>query len=148
MACLSVSNTAFVVAASQGGTPAWVTPVIAAGAAIAAALVTALSSAYIARRRVTELQLSNSFELAKQYLESARNYTQSVYLPLSIQVYNLQDAFLAYKAVGKPSNRSGPNEPYSPRENMKTIASCSLALSAICSVRAREPFSPYDWMRM
>ena len=61
---------AFAAAASTGGTPAWVTPVIAAGAAIAAALVTALSAAYVARRKVAELELANSFDLSKQYLES------------------------------------------------------------------------------
>src|SRR5689334_5050267 len=103
---ISLSEAALAVTASKAGTPAWVTPLIAAGAAIAAAVVTALSAAYVARRRVAELQLANSFELAKQYLESARNYTQTVYLPLSIDVYNLHDAFLAYKAAGKPAYRS------------------------------------------
>ena len=94
---MSAPETNFVLAASQGGTPVWVTPLIAAGAAILAAVVTALASAYVARRKVAELQLSNSFELAKQYLESARNYTQSVYLPLAIDIYKLNDAFLTYQ---------------------------------------------------
>lgn len=110
---------ALAAAASKGGTPAWVTPVIAAGAAIAAALVTALSAAYVARRKVAELELTNSFDLSKQYLESARNYTQSVYLPLSIDVYKLHDSFLAYKASGKPAGRSSSGGPYSIRETFE-----------------------------
>lgn len=125
---VSVSETALAIAASKGGTPVWVTPLIAAGAAIAAALVTALSAAYVARRKVAELQLTNSFELAKQYLESARNYTQSVYLPLSIYIYNLHDAFLAYQAIGKPAQRSGSNEPWSPREQFEN--DCQLFIAA------------------
>lgn len=110
---------AFAAAASKGGTPPWVTPLIAAGAAIAAALVTALSAAYVARRKVAELELTNSFDLSKQYLESARNYTQSVYLPLSVDVYKLHDSFLTYKASGKPVERSAINGLPSVRERFE-----------------------------
>jgi hypothetical protein len=126
---MSGSETAFtLVAATKGGTPTWVTPLIAAGAAIAAALVTALSAAYVARRKVAEIQLTNSFELAKQYLESARNYTQNVYLPISIEVYELHDAFLRYKAFGKPSEQSGPGKPFSPRGRFEN--DCRLFIGA------------------
>lgn len=93
-------------AASQGGTPAWVTPLIAGGAAILAAAVTAYASAYAARRKVAELRLSNSFELAKQYLESARNYTETVYFPLSIRIYKLHSEFLTFKAADEKQAES------------------------------------------
>jgi hypothetical protein len=138
MIAVSVSNSGFVIAASQGSTPAWVTPVIAGGAAIAAAIVTALSGAYVARRKVSELQLSNSFELAKQYLESARSYTQSVYLPLAVEVYNLQDAFLTYKASGQSSGRSerddpqSPGDPQPPREQFENA--CWLFIGAVSTL--------------
>lgn len=88
-------------AAPQAATPAWVTPLIAAGAAILAATVTALASAYAARRKVAELELSNSFEQAKHYLESARKYTQEVYVPLAVAIYKLHDRFLAFKAAAQ-----------------------------------------------
>jgi hypothetical protein len=88
-------------AAAQGGTPVWLTPLIAAGAAIIAAAFTAFASAYVARRKVAELQLSNTFELAKQYLESARSYTQAVYLPLAIAVYGLHSEYLKFKAAAE-----------------------------------------------
>lgn len=117
------------IAASQGGTPAWITSLIAAGAAIIAAFVTAASSSYVARRKVTELQLSNSFELAKQYLESARNYTQSVYLPLAIEVYKLQDAFLTYKVAQQTWKETKPNGPSSPRERLEN--DCWLFIDAV-----------------
>lgn len=104
-----VADISAVLAASQGGTPVWVTPLIAAGAAIIAAAVTALAGAYVARRKVAELQLSNSFELAKQYLESARNYTQSVYLPLAVEIYKLHDGFLSYKVADQDQPESAGN---------------------------------------
>lgn len=75
---------------------------IAAGAAILAAVVTAYATAYAARRKVAELRLANSFELAKQYLESARNYSETVYLPLAISVYRLHNSFLTFKAADDP----------------------------------------------
>lgn len=117
---MNVSKTALVIAASQGGAPAWVTPLIAAGAAIIATLVTALSSAYVARRRVAELELGNSFELAKQYVESARNYTESVYLPLAVELYKLQKAFSTYKVhkqTYKVTEKRGSQPPRERLEN-------------------------------
>jgi hypothetical protein len=92
-------SAALVLAAGQAVTPAWLTPVIAGAAAILAATVTALASGYAAKRKVAELRLSNSFELAKQYLESARNYTETVYMPLAISVHELYSGFLAFKAA-------------------------------------------------
>lgn len=86
-------------AVSQGGTPIWLTPVIAGAAAILAAAVTAYATAYAARRKVAELRLANSFEQAKQYLESARNYSERVYLPLSVSAYKLHNSFLTYRAA-------------------------------------------------
>lgn len=86
-------------ATSSNGAPTWLTPVIAAGAAILAAAFTAAASAYVARRKVAELQLSNSFDLAKRYLESARNYTQTVYLPLAASAYELYNEFLTFTAA-------------------------------------------------
>jgi hypothetical protein len=59
----------------------------------------AAASAYAARRKVAELQLSNSFDLAKRYLESARNYTQTVYLPLAASAYELYNEFLTFTAA-------------------------------------------------
>jgi hypothetical protein len=82
---------------SPGATPAWVTTLIAAAAAILADAVTAIASAYVARRKVAEIELQNSFQLTQQYLESARNYTQAVYLPLAVAVYKLHDGFLSFR---------------------------------------------------
>jgi hypothetical protein len=86
-------------AATSAGTPGWITALIAALAAVLAATATALASAYAARRKVAEIELTNSFQLANQYLESARRYTETVYLPLAVAVHDLHSAFLAFKAV-------------------------------------------------
>jgi hypothetical protein len=93
-------------AVASTGTPGWITALIAAAAAILAAAVTALSSAYVARRKVAEIQLTNALQLASQYLESARQYTQNVYLPIARAVHNLHKAFLDFKAVTEESEAS------------------------------------------
>lgn len=103
---MDITGTAFALATSPSGTPTWLTPVIAAGAAILAAAVTAAASAYAARRKVAELALSNSFDLAKRYLESARNYTQTVYLPLAASVYKLYNEFLTFTAADPQEPRA------------------------------------------
>ena len=74
----------------------------------------------MARRRVAELQLSNSFELAKQYLESARNYTQNVYLPLAVEVYKLQDAFLTYNVMEQMRKGGWRNRGQLPRDRLES----------------------------
>jgi 2-methylisocitrate lyase-like PEP mutase family enzyme len=86
-------------AATSTGTPGWLTALIAGLAAILAAAATALSSAYVAKRKIAEIELTNTFQMAEKYLESARRYTQNVYLPLAVAVHNLHAAFLDFKAV-------------------------------------------------
>ena len=86
-------------AAASTGTPGWLTALIAGLAAIVAAVATALGSAYEAKRRVAEIELTNAFQMTEKCLESARQYTQNVYLPLAVAVYNLHAAFLDFKAV-------------------------------------------------
>jgi len=92
-----------VAAAASAGTPGWLTALIAGLAAILAAAATALSSAYAAKRKIAEIELTNSFQMAEKYLESARQYTQNVYLPLAVAVHNLHAAFLNFKAVVEES---------------------------------------------
>jgi hypothetical protein len=100
-------------AAASTGTPGWITALIAAAAAILAATVTALSSAYVARRKVAEIQLSNALQLASQYLESARQYTQNVYLPIAVAVHNLHTSFLRFKAVTDESKLPAAEQGFS-----------------------------------
>ncbi len=106
---MDAGSATLVLAETSAGTPVWLTPVIAGAAAILAATVTGLASAYAAKRKAAELKLSNSFDLAKQYLESARNYTETVYMPLSISTYKLYSEFLAFKAADTESAHLAEN---------------------------------------
>jgi hypothetical protein len=94
-------------------TPGWITALIAGLAAILAATATALSSAYAAKRRVAEIELGNSFQMAERYLESARRYTQNVYLPLAVAVHNLHSAFLDFNAVTEESKLPAAEQQFS-----------------------------------
>jgi hypothetical protein len=84
--------------ANSGGTPGWVTAVIAAFAAVVAASATAAASAYAARRKVVEIELAHAHQLEAEYLQSARQYSQDVYLPLARAVNGFDTAFNRFRA--------------------------------------------------
>lgn len=73
------------------------TALIVAGASIAAALVTAGAATYGARAKIREVQLSYSQKLHESYLGTARQYTNSVYIPLTVALSNLSDAFVSFR---------------------------------------------------
>jgi hypothetical protein len=64
---------------------------------IAGAVITALASAYTANQKIKELELTYEQKLRDNYLANARQYSESVYVPLSIALLKLLDAFLKYR---------------------------------------------------
>jgi hypothetical protein len=64
---------------------------------IAGALITALASAYAARQKIRELEVSYEQKLRENYLTNARQYTISVYVPLSIAVLKLFEQYQLLK---------------------------------------------------
>lgn len=84
--------------ATSGGPPGWVTAIIAAIAAVVAASATAGASAYAAKRKVVEIEVAHAHQLAAEYLQTARQYSQDVYLPLARAVNRLDIAFNQYRA--------------------------------------------------
>lgn len=84
--------------ATSGGTPGWVTAIIAAVAAVVAASATAGASAYAAKRKIVEIEAAHAHQLAAEYLQSARQYSQDVYLPLARAVNRLDTAFNRFRA--------------------------------------------------
>ena len=86
---------------SAAGTSTWLTALIAALGVVIGAVATAFGSAYAARRKIQEIKLTNTFQQAKDYLESARQYKEDIYLPLAIAAHNLHTAFLSFKAVAE-----------------------------------------------
>jgi hypothetical protein len=70
------------------------------------AIITALASAYSARQKVREIELTYKQKLHESYLTNARQYIKSVYIPLSIALLKLLDRYLKFRDYSKLN----PNE--------------------------------------
>jgi hypothetical protein len=81
-----------------------VTAAVAAIASVAAALLAAIASYSVARVRLRELRLAYDQKLHESYLATARTYTNSIYVPLSILLTHLSTAFSAFR------NNFGPDQ--------------------------------------
>lgn len=88
-----VKLTNVVIALSSGAQ----TALIAAAASLATALVAGSAAAYGARLKIREIELGYSQKLHENYLSAARQYTRSIYVPLSIALTKLSEAFLEFR---------------------------------------------------
>lgn len=79
------------------GVPTWVAAVIAAAAVILGATVTAIASIAAANRKIREVILSHQLQQRVSYLENARAYTNSIYVPLSISLNELTSSFQRFR---------------------------------------------------
>jgi len=66
--------------------------IVAASGLAAGAIVTAIAAAYSARQKIKEVELTYQQRLRETYLTNARQYTNSLYVPLSIALGKLDDA--------------------------------------------------------
>jgi len=73
------------------------TALIATGGVIFGAVATALASAYSAGQKVREIEVSYKLRLSEAYLSNARQYTNSVYVPLAIALSSLNDSYRRYR---------------------------------------------------
>jgi hypothetical protein len=86
------------------------TALIAAAAAVGAAVVTSLASTYAARVRIREVRLMYDQKLHENYLATARTYTASIYVPLSLALTRLSSAFVSFRDGLDPERRETPDE--------------------------------------
>ncbi|GAA0447849.1 hypothetical protein Ade02nite_60380 [Paractinoplanes deccanensis] len=86
-----------VVAAPADQVPSWLTAVIAGAAAVLGAAVTATASVIAANRKVREIEVAYRQKLRESYLENARKYTESVYVPIAVALTKLTGAFDQYR---------------------------------------------------
>lgn len=92
-------------ALSSGGQ----TALIAAAASVATALVTAAATTYASRVRIREVRLTYDQKLHENYLTSARAYTNSIYVPLSIALSRLSTAFVTFRdSLDQETREPGP----------------------------------------
>ena len=78
--------------------PKIIAGVIAAVSAIIGATIGAYSKAVSSKQKINEIKESYNQKLQDNYLEKAREYTESVYIPLSILLSHLSYNFKTYRA--------------------------------------------------
>ena len=76
---------------------------IAAGAAIIGATIAGFASLFNTRHKLKELELAASQKLRGHYLQNAREYTRAIYVPLTLAVSRLYDAYAAFRALPERS---------------------------------------------
>ena len=79
--------------AASGGSTNVGTALIAAAAAVVGVVVTLLGTVYAANKRVAEVRETYRQRLQDVYLENARTYLNSVYLPLHLALAGLVVAY-------------------------------------------------------
>jgi hypothetical protein len=71
--------------------------IVAGLAALLGALITALASAYSSHQKIKEIEVKYQQQLLETYLTNARNYTNSLYVPLILILGRLGDAYQQFR---------------------------------------------------
>lgn len=94
--------------------------IIAAIAGIVGAALGAFAKGYSSRQKLKELEFDYERRLNEGYIERAREYLSSVYLPLSISLTKLNSAFISFRE--KPTVQAEQNRfKASIKEFVKTV---------------------------
>lgn len=83
--------------AAAGQVPTWLTALIAALAVVLGASATAVATVVSANRKVREVEISYLQRLQESYLDNARAYTNSVYVPLAVTLTRLSASFETFR---------------------------------------------------
>lgn len=78
--------------------------IIAGVSGIFGALLGVLGKAISSRQKIREINSVYGNKLQERYLEAAKDYTTSVYVPMSISLSNLNHSFLIYRADSSEEN--------------------------------------------
>lgn len=76
----------------------WLTALIAAGGLVLGALLAAVGAIYTAKKKAQELEITYSQRLRDSYLENARSYLHSVYLPIHLALARLVVEYRQFRA--------------------------------------------------
>ncbi|MDY6839839.1 MAG: hypothetical protein SWH78_17915 [Thermodesulfobacteriota bacterium] len=71
--------------------------IVAGLAALLGALITSLASAYSSRQKIKEIEIQYQQKLLDTYLTNARNYTNTLYVPLILLLGKLGDAYQQFR---------------------------------------------------
>lgn len=86
---------------------------VGAGATITGAVLGHISAAMQARYKLRELQLAYEQKLHENYLASARQYTQNLYVPLTLLLTRLRRAFDRFRRTFNPPRNDASHAPIS-----------------------------------
>lgn len=75
---------------------------------IGGALIGGFVAAYNASQKLKELQITHSHQLHENYLKNAREYTESVYAPLSIAITSLSLAYMKFRKTNSTESEENP----------------------------------------
>ena len=86
-----------------------ITALIAASAAIFGGAIAGIASYMNTRHKIRELEIAGSQKLRENYLQNAREYTQTIYVPLTLAMSKLSDA---YSVFNRNPLTSGTNDAF------------------------------------
>ena len=112
---------------------------ITTGGVVIGATVTAIASAFSARQKIRELEVTYTQRLREGYLANARAYTHALYVPLGIQITRLSNAYLMLRPH-IPQDYAKPEDP----QLQLFLTQCREYLSAMDGffVRGADAFLP------
>jgi len=84
-------------AQSSSQTPTWLTAAIGVGGLVLGIVAAVIGNYFVARAKVREAEMLYRQKLADSYLATAREYTHEIYVPLSVMLSALADAYLALR---------------------------------------------------
>jgi hypothetical protein len=87
--------------------PTPVTAAIAAAGVIVGATVAAAASYFSTKHKLREMEVAATQRLRENYLQNARDYTKSIYIPLVLAVSRLYDAYNSYQENPAAPDRGG-----------------------------------------
>lgn len=87
-----------IVVSAGDSSPAWAVALIAALGALFGVIITVAGTVYAAKKKVKEVELTYRQKLQDTYLQNARSYLESVYLPLHVAVSKLAVSYEAFRA--------------------------------------------------
>ena len=86
-----------IAAASSGGGSSLAPVAITAGGVLLGVVFTVLGSLFVANKRITELKITHAQKLQEVFLSNARDYLDSVYLPLHLAQARLAASYRRFQ---------------------------------------------------
>jgi hypothetical protein len=83
----------------------WVTALIATGGVVLGAVLAALGAIYAAKKKAQEVELTYAQRLQDSYLENARLYLNSIYLPVHLALARLVTEYRTFRVHVDPKTR-------------------------------------------